>query len=256
VVGDGGRWCEQRRIGYALAVPRSQTIPAGVATGVGSSRADHAAAAASEQAWKRRTCGAGAMGPRLFDWVVASLPVGEHTPPGWGRWLLVRRQILTPDQIDAGKEPELAYYLCAGPPGTTDEDLIRVTGTRWAIEECFQTAKTEVGLDQYLRRCQPTMAGPPMRPTPPARVAEANCGGVGADGRDLARALDTEAPCFGSRTAIMVVAGRGTSRPASGVPVVAGSTRTAQGKVSCRRTPDSVQMWEAVVVGGSGPTSR
>jgi len=46
-------------------------------------------------------------------------------------------------------QPELAYYLCAGPPGTTDEDLIRVAGTRWAIEECFQTAKTEVGLDQY-----------------------------------------------------------------------------------------------------------
>jgi SRSO17 transposase len=70
-------------------------------------------------------------------------------PTRWGRWLLVRRQILSPDQIQAGNEPELAYYLCAGPPDTTDEDLIRVAGTRWAIEECFQTAKTEVGLDHY-----------------------------------------------------------------------------------------------------------
>lgn len=35
------------------------------------------------------------------------------------------------------------------PTGTIDEDLIRVAGTRWAIEGCFQTAKTEVGLDQY-----------------------------------------------------------------------------------------------------------
>jgi SRSO17 transposase len=138
-------WCEQRRIGSVVAVPRSQTIPAGL----GSSRADHTAAAAPDQAWKRRTCGEGAKGPRLFDWAVASLPAGEHTPPGWGRWLLVRRQILTPDQIDAGTQPELAYYLCAGPPGTTDEDLIRVAGARWAIQECFQTAKTEVGLDQY-----------------------------------------------------------------------------------------------------------
>jgi SRSO17 transposase len=142
-------WCEQRRIGYVVAVPRSQTIPSGIATRVASSRADHAAAAAPEQAWKRRTCGEGAKGPRLFDWAVASLPVGEHTPPGWARWLLVRRQFLTPDQIDAGKGPELAYYLCAGPPGSTDEDLIRVAGARWAIEECFQTATTEVGLDQY-----------------------------------------------------------------------------------------------------------
>jgi hypothetical protein len=35
------------------------------------------------------------------------------------------------------------------PTGTTDNDLIRVAGRRWAIEDCFQTAKTEVGLDHY-----------------------------------------------------------------------------------------------------------
>jgi SRSO17 transposase len=138
-------WCEKRRIGYVVAVPRSQTIPAGA----GSSRADHATAMAPEQAWKRRSCADGAKGPRLFDWAVASVSAGDDTPPGWGRWLLVRRQILTDDQTAAGKEPELAYYLCAGPPGTTDEELIRVAGARWAIEECFQTAKTEVGLDHY-----------------------------------------------------------------------------------------------------------
>jgi SRSO17 transposase len=138
-------WCERRRIGYVVAVPRSQSIPAGA----GSSRADHAVAGAPEQAWKRRSCADGAKGPRLFDWAVATVSTGEHTPPGWGRWLLVRRQILTTNQLEAGKEPELAYYLCAGPPSTTDDDLIRVAGSRWAIEECFQTAKNEVGLDQY-----------------------------------------------------------------------------------------------------------
>ncbi|MFI7079414.1 hypothetical protein ACIBO1_19140 [Micromonospora sp. NPDC049903] len=41
------------------------------------------------------------------------------------------------------------YYLCFGPAGIPDEDLIRIAGTRWAVEECFQTAKTEVGLDHY-----------------------------------------------------------------------------------------------------------
>ena len=46
----------------------------------------------TEDAWKRRSCGDGAKGPRLFDWAVASLPVyADTTPPGWGRWLLVRR---------------------------------------------------------------------------------------------------------------------------------------------------------------------
>lgn len=81
-----------------MAVPRSQAIP----TGVGSSRADHTAAAAPEQAWKRLSCADAAKGPWLFDWAVVSLPAGERTPPGWGRWLLVRRQILTDDQLGDG----------------------------------------------------------------------------------------------------------------------------------------------------------
>ena len=29
------------------------------------------------------------------------------------------------------------------------EELVRVAGTRWAIEECFEEAKGQVGLDQY-----------------------------------------------------------------------------------------------------------
>jgi SRSO17 transposase len=135
-------WLEARRIGYVVAVPRSQTVPGSTAT----SRADVLAAQAPEQAWKRRSCGQGAKGPRMSGWAVASLPCPEHTtPPGWSRHLLVRRALTR----NAKGEHELAYYLCCAPPGTTDDDLIRVAGSRWAIEECFQTAKTETGLDHY-----------------------------------------------------------------------------------------------------------
>jgi SRSO17 transposase len=135
-------WLESRRISYVVAVACNQTIPS---TG-GTSRADILAAQAPDDAWKRRSCGVGAKGPRLFDWAVASLPTYEDTTPaGWSRWLLVRRS-LTPNS--KGKH-ELAYYLCCAPTGTTDEELIRVAGARWAVEECFQTAKNEVGLDQY-----------------------------------------------------------------------------------------------------------
>ncbi|WP_406272702.1 hypothetical protein [Nocardia sp. NBC_00881] len=77
---------------------------------------------------------------------MASQPVYEWTTaPGWSRWLLARRA-LTPN---AKGELEIAYYLCCAPTGTTDEELIRVAGSRWAVEDCFQTAKTEVGLDHY-----------------------------------------------------------------------------------------------------------
>ncbi|MFE9328970.1 IS701 family transposase [Nocardia sp. NPDC052278] len=135
-------WLEERRVGYVVAVPRTQTIP----VTAGCTRADQLVARAPEQAWKRLSCGAGAKGPRLFDWAVASLLALEFTTPtGWGRWLLARRA-LTPN---AKGELEIAYYMCCAPTGTTDEELIRVAGGRWAIEDCFQTAKTEVGLDHY-----------------------------------------------------------------------------------------------------------
>ena len=75
----------------------------------------------------------------------ATLPADGTEPPGWSRYLLVRRS-LTP----SGKgELELAYYLCCAPAGTADEELIRVAGSRWSVEECFQTARTETGLDHY-----------------------------------------------------------------------------------------------------------
>jgi SRSO17 transposase len=135
-------WLEDRRIGYVVAVPKNQTIP----VTAGSTRADHLVAHAPEEAWKRLSCGAGAKGPRMFDWAVASLPVYEWTTaPGWSRWLLARRA-LSPN---AKGELEIAYYMCCAPTGTSDEELVRVAGARWAVEDCFQTAKTEVGLDQY-----------------------------------------------------------------------------------------------------------
>ena len=101
-------------------------------------------------AWERRSLGYGAHGERVYDWTAIALdPTG--LPDGWGHWLLVRQQVEpTADQIAAGKSaPERAYYRCAAPMATPLRELIRVAGTRWAIEECFQTAKNEAGLDHY-----------------------------------------------------------------------------------------------------------
>jgi SRSO17 transposase len=134
-------WLEQRRAPYVLAVASNQAV----AGDAGTSRADVLAAHAPDQAWKRRSCGNGAKGPRLYDWAAATLPAGGTEPPGWSRYLLVRRSLTR----NGKGELELAYYLCAAPAGTTDEELIRVAGSRWAVEECFQSAKTETGLDQY-----------------------------------------------------------------------------------------------------------
>jgi SRSO17 transposase len=82
-------------------------------------------------------------GPRLYDWVAAELPLApDHDYEGdpVGRCMLARRSI-TGDR-------EIAYYLAYGPADTQVAELIRVAGARWAIEECFQAAKNECGLDQ------------------------------------------------------------------------------------------------------------
>jgi len=124
-----------------VAVPRSQSVGPGTGYGNTGSRAGILAAAAPAKAWKRLSARDGAKGPRLYDWALATLPIAREPSEGFERWLLIRRSIADPE--------ELAYYLCFGPAGTTIDELVRVAGARWAIEECFQSAKNETGLDQY-----------------------------------------------------------------------------------------------------------
>jgi SRSO17 transposase len=90
-------------------------------------------------AWHRLSCGAGAKGPRLYDWALVRTNCPE--PKTYVRWLLIRRSVSDPTEV--------AYFACGGPPGTTVAELVRVAGTRWAIEECFELAKGDCGLDEY-----------------------------------------------------------------------------------------------------------
>src|SRR5215217_1576421 len=90
------------------------------------------------EGWRRLSAGEGAKGPRFYDW--AYLPY-RGAAPGWRMGLLIRRSPAKPD--------ELAYHLTHAPEGTTLAELVRVAGTRWAIESCFEAAKGEAGLDEY-----------------------------------------------------------------------------------------------------------
>jgi SRSO17 transposase len=63
-------WLERRRVSYVVAGDSRQAI-----TGdAGTSRAGVLAVHAPDQAWKRRSCGNGSKGPRVFDWAAAALP--------------------------------------------------------------------------------------------------------------------------------------------------------------------------------------
>ena len=56
----------------------------------------------------------------------------------WTRGLLIRRRIADGD---------LAFFTTWCPAATSIETLVAVEGHRWAIEDSFETAKNEFGLD-------------------------------------------------------------------------------------------------------------
>jgi SRSO17 transposase len=103
------------------------------------SRVDDLIAALPRQAWKRISGGQRAHGERIYDWArIAIRPVWEN---GFGHWVLARRSVSDPTEI--------AYYICYGPVASRLKDLVKVAAARWAVEESFQVAKNECGLDHY-----------------------------------------------------------------------------------------------------------
>jgi len=130
------RMLEGRRQPYVLAVRSNhclrfvvgdlieQTDPATMADGLG------------PLDWTQHVSGEGSKGLRLYDW--ARIPL-DRTEPEFEHWVLIRRSRQAPH--------ERAYYFVFAPAGTSLAELAGAAGLRWTIEECFQRAKTDLGLD-------------------------------------------------------------------------------------------------------------
>ena len=94
--------------------------------------------------WKRLSAGDGTKGERLHDWAyceLADLDAAEYDEEQSGLWtrgFLIRRSII---------DGALAFFSTWCPAGTGIETLVKVEGHRWAIEDSFETAKNELGLD-------------------------------------------------------------------------------------------------------------
>jgi SRSO17 transposase len=132
--------CEELGYNYVLAVAVNQHVIAGPDRFEGQEfRADDLIAALPAQSWQRRSAGKGSKGERVYDWARVRIHGPEH--PDSTYWLMARRNLTDPT--------DLAYYLCHAPARTTLSELVRVAGIRWTIEETFQTAKGQTGLDHY-----------------------------------------------------------------------------------------------------------
>jgi SRSO17 transposase len=126
---------EGHGLGYVVGVRADYAVRAGFRQ----VRAEALLPEVPADGWHRLSCGDGAKGPRVYDWAVSRTNSPE--PDEYARWLLIRRSVSDP--------AEVAYFACGGPPGTTLSDLVRVAGARWAIEDLFELAKGDCGLDEY-----------------------------------------------------------------------------------------------------------
>lgn len=130
-------WLDEQEKNYVVAVPETHPVwVAGRQQPVGL-----LAALLPPEAWVVLSAGEGSKGARLYEWAWLQLPKQAEEASGRARWVLIRRSLSEPSKR--------AYYRAAGPAQTTLPELVRVAGSRWRIEEGFEQAKGEVGLDQY-----------------------------------------------------------------------------------------------------------
>ena len=136
--------------GYVLGVSATQPFNSWIGKPEGAGTAEAIARGLEPSAWVRLSAGEGTKGARLYDWAYVELadleadafnPALVGTNPAlvgtWTRGLLIRRSL---------NDGALAFFSTWCPAGTPIAMLVAVEGRRWAIEDAFETAKTELGL--------------------------------------------------------------------------------------------------------------
>jgi SRSO17 transposase len=147
VYGVGGVEMALRRAGkgYVLGVASTTQFHSWDKPELVSGTAEEIAATLPASRWVQRSAGAGTKGPRLYDWAYLELADLDarsffdcrSASTMWTRGLLIRRG------LSDGKR---AFFTTWCPKGTPMAVLVEVEGRRWAIEDAFETAKTELGL--------------------------------------------------------------------------------------------------------------
>ncbi|MFD5504321.1 IS701 family transposase [Streptomyces sp. NPDC127061] len=139
-------WCEAKALRYAMAVPSHFKVMAGGR----SVQVRTLLPRIPDGTWEKRSCGQGSKGVRRYDWATVEVGVRHSSrrgaalaapAAGFEHLLLVRRSIADP--------AEIAFFLVHAPVRTVLAEVVAAVGARWSVEECFETAKNECGLDQY-----------------------------------------------------------------------------------------------------------
>jgi SRSO17 transposase len=113
-------WLEEHPLPYVLAVASNHIVRTSWQQGRRSVRADQLLVQATRRRWQWLSAGAGAKGPRLYDWTWMKLE--RQVPRGWAAWLVARRSLSHPQQI---------VHVCAPHPDQLEADC---AGGRTTLE--------------------------------------------------------------------------------------------------------------------------
>jgi SRSO17 transposase len=91
--------------------------------------------------WYRRKVSEGAKGPIVYEFTRRQVTLSGDGLPRQTVWLLIRRTL--------GENSEFSYFISNASSSVRMKTLIWLSGLRWAIEQCFEETKTELGMDHY-----------------------------------------------------------------------------------------------------------
>ena len=91
--------------------------------------------------WYRRKVSEGTKGPIEYEFTKRRIILSRNGTPDKTLWLIVRRTI--------EKIPTYSYFLSDAPLSTRLPTFVWLSGLRWPIEQCFEEAKSELGMDHY-----------------------------------------------------------------------------------------------------------
>jgi SRSO17 transposase len=131
------RMLEERGQPYVLAVRSNHCLRFISQDGLVQTDPETLADTMAPQDFAMHAAGQGSKGLRLYDWARFKLPWA--CDGRFERFVLIRRSRRDPSKR--------AYYLAFAPAGVTLADLAGAAGLRWTIEECFERAKDDLGLD-------------------------------------------------------------------------------------------------------------
>jgi len=91
--------------------------------------------------WYRRKVSEGTKGPIEYEFTRRRVVLAKEGLPEKAVWLLVRRTLEA--------DPKYSFYVSDIASTVRLDTLVWLSGLRWAIEQCFEETKTELGMDQY-----------------------------------------------------------------------------------------------------------